>query len=36
VRAEGAKHEGTPEGWKKVPIFELDRELAIKRRSHYA
>lgn len=36
VRTEGAKHEGAPEGWKKVPIFELDRELAIKRRSHYA
>ena len=25
-----------PEGWKKTPIFELDREIAVKRRSHYA
>ena len=25
-----------PEGWKKVQIFELDRQLATKRRSHYA
>jgi 2-methylfumaryl-CoA hydratase len=36
VRAEGEKHEGAPEGWKKVQIFELERELAVKRRSHYA
>lgn len=25
-----------PAGWKRVQIFELDRELAVKRRSHYA
>jgi len=25
-----------PEGWKKTRIFELDREIAVKRRSHYA
>ena len=23
-------------GWKEVPIFEIDREIAVKRRSHYA
>jgi len=36
VRAEGEKHDDAPEGWKKVRIFELERELAVKRRSHYA
>jgi 2-methylfumaryl-CoA hydratase len=36
VRAEGEKHDDAPEGWKKVPIFELERELVVKRRSHYA
>jgi acyl dehydratase len=25
-----------PEGWKKTRIFELDRDIAVKRRSHYA
>jgi 2-methylfumaryl-CoA hydratase len=25
-----------PEGWKKTPIFELERRIAVKRRSHYA
>lgn len=25
-----------PAGWKRVQIFELDRELVVKRRSHYA
>ena len=25
-----------PAGWRKVPIFELDRSLVVKRRSHYA
>ncbi len=25
-----------PKGWKKTQIFELDRHLAVKRRSHYA
>ncbi len=24
-----------PEGWRKVPIFELDRDVVVKRRSHY-
>jgi 2-methylfumaryl-CoA hydratase len=36
VRAEGEEHEEAPAGWKKVPIFELDRAVAVKRRSHYA
>jgi 2-methylfumaryl-CoA hydratase len=35
-RAEGEAHADAPTGWKKVPIFELERELAVKRRSHYA
>ena len=35
VRAEGEQNADAPPGWKKVPIFELDRELAVKRRSHY-
>ncbi len=28
--------EDAPEGWKKVEIFELDRNVVVKRRSHYA
>ncbi len=36
TRAEGEKHDDAPEGWKKVPIFELDRQVVVKRRSHYA
>jgi 2-methylfumaryl-CoA hydratase len=36
VRAEGEISEVAPEGWKKVQIFELDRQIAVKRRSHYA
>ncbi len=28
-------HNDAPEGWKKVQIFELDRQIAVKRRSHY-
>ena len=36
VRDEGAQHDDAPEGWKKVQIFELDRQLVMKRRSHYA
>jgi 2-methylfumaryl-CoA hydratase len=37
VRADaGEQDEAAPEGWKKVPIFELKRDLAVKRRSHYA
>ena len=35
-RDEGATHDDAPEGWKKTPIFELDRQVAVKRRSHYA
>jgi 2-methylfumaryl-CoA hydratase len=31
----GARHDDAPAGWKKVRIFELDRCLAVKRRSHY-
>ena len=30
-----AKHEDAPEGWKKVKIFDLEREVSVKRRSHY-
>jgi 2-methylfumaryl-CoA hydratase len=36
VRAEGEQHDDAPAGWKKTPIFELDRRIAVKRRSHYA
>ncbi len=37
VRAkDGERHGDTPEGWKKVGIFELEREIMLKRRSHYA
>jgi 2-methylfumaryl-CoA hydratase len=35
-RAEGAQNADAPPGWKKTPIFELEREIAVKRRSHYA
>ena len=33
---EGEIHDDAPEGWKKTPIFELVRRIALKRRSHYA
>ena len=36
LRDDGATNEDAPPGWKKVPIFELEREIAVKRRSHYA
>jgi hypothetical protein len=36
VADEGAEHDDAPAGWKKVRIFELERTLAVKRRSHYA
>ena len=36
VAEEGAENEDAPAGFKKVRIFELDRTLALKRRSHYA
>lgn len=32
---EGAAHEDAPAGYKKTKIFELDREVVVKRRSHY-
>jgi len=35
-RAEGETHEDAPPGWKKIRIFELDRQIALKRRTHYA
>jgi 2-methylfumaryl-CoA hydratase len=35
-RAEGAEHEDAPPGWKKTRIFDLERHIAVKRRSHYA
>jgi 2-methylfumaryl-CoA hydratase len=35
-REEGARHDDAPPGWKRTRIFELDRQLAVKRRSHYA
>ena len=34
-RDSGSSHPDAPEGWKKVPIFELEREVVVKRRSHY-
>jgi 2-methylfumaryl-CoA hydratase len=36
VADEGAHHPDAPPGWKKVRIFELERTLAVKRRSHYS
>jgi 2-methylfumaryl-CoA hydratase len=35
-RAQGEKHDDAPEGWKKTKIFDLERAIAVKRRSHYA
>ena len=35
-RAEGETSEDAAPGWKKTQIFELDRQVAVKRRSHYA
>jgi 2-methylfumaryl-CoA hydratase len=34
-RDAGAAHADAPEGWKNVPIFDLSREVVVKRRSHY-
>jgi 2-methylfumaryl-CoA hydratase len=31
----GAAHADAPPGWKRTRIFELEREVAVKRRSHY-
>ena len=38
VRAtsEDEPQDDAPAGWKKVQIFELDRDVVVKRRSHYA
>jgi 2-methylfumaryl-CoA hydratase len=36
VATPGESHDEAPEGWKKVRIFELERQLAVKRRSHYS
>lgn len=33
---DGANHDDAPAGFKKTKIFELDREVVVKRRSHYA
>jgi acyl dehydratase len=35
-RDAAARGDDAPAGWKKTPIFELDRQLVVKRRSHYA
>jgi 2-methylfumaryl-CoA hydratase len=35
-RSDGAQGDDAPPGWKKTRIFELSREIAVKRRSHYA
>ncbi len=35
-RADGEEHEDAPPGWKKTRIFELDRQVAVRRRSHYS
>lgn len=32
---EGAKHDDAPEGYKRTKIFELDRDVVVKKRSHY-
>ena len=36
VPDDSEEHDDAPKGWKKVQIFELEREIAVKRRSHYA
>jgi 2-methylfumaryl-CoA hydratase len=35
-RSDGAETDEAPAGWKRIQIFELDRQLVVKRRSHYA
>jgi 2-methylfumaryl-CoA hydratase len=35
VQAEGETSEDAPDGWKKVQIFELDRQIAVKKQSRY-
>jgi len=34
--ADEPQTDDTPKGWRKVQIFELERHVAVKRRSHYA
>jgi 2-methylfumaryl-CoA hydratase len=34
-REDGATHDDAPAGWKKTQIFTLDRDVVVKRRSHY-
>jgi len=36
VAADAAATDDAPARWKKVPSFELERQIAVKRRSHYA
>jgi 2-methylfumaryl-CoA hydratase len=36
VKEDGAAHDDAPAGFKKVTIFDLSREIIVKRRSHYA
>ena len=33
---DGAAHEDAPPGFKKAPIFTLDRDIAVKRRAYYS
>jgi hypothetical protein len=33
--SDGEEADDVPDGWKKVQIFELDRQIAVKRRSFY-
>ena len=35
-KSPGESHDDAPEGWKRTQIFELERQIVIKRRSHYA
>jgi acyl dehydratase len=35
-RDEGPSHDDAPAGWKRTQIFELDRQVVVKRRSYYA
>ena len=36
VPEEGSTHDDAPPNWKKVTIFDLERTIVVKRRSHYA
>ena len=35
-KAPGEEHDDAPAGYKKTKIFDLERHIAVKRRSHYA